>query len=294
MRKIEEPILRTLLYSDIFDYPLKDSEVWNFLIDKRRTKSEFSKTIREINSVVYRSGEYIFMEKRKNIVRKRVKRFKYSQEKLKCASRVIEKLAIFPSVCLIGISGSLSMMNSEKKDDIDLFVVVRKNTVWATRLILILYLKTLRAHRGRGDKTFSNKFCLNMIIDEQRLRFPKKSRNLYTAHEITQFIPIIQRDKTYERFINSNLWILKFLPNILGETKKRKVIEKEKSVIDNLFIFLRIPIFEKVSKLFQLFLIKKNKTRETISEGYLAFHPRDNASIILSKYEQRLLEYNLT
>ena len=140
IQKNEESILRTLLYSDIFDYPLTEKEVWKYLISGQKIKPfEFNKTIKKINSVVYRKGNYLYIENRRFTFDKRQKKQKESEEKLRFAKKIIQKLSIIPSVMFIGISGSLSMMNAEKNHDIDLFVIAKHQTIWATRLFLILF-----------------------------------------------------------------------------------------------------------------------------------------------------------
>jgi|SRR3989344_3647106 len=290
IKKIEEPILRTLLYSDIFDYPLTEGEVWKYLISGEKTNPyEFNKTIKRINSVVYRKGEYLYMENRSFTFDKRQKRQKESEEKLFFARKILQKLSVIPSVMFVGVSGSLSMLNSEKDHDIDLFVITKHKTIWTTRLFLILFLKILGMHRGREDKDFSNKFCLNMMIDDKNLRLTNNYRNIYTAHEIAQLMPIISRGKTYDKFIKSNKWVLKFLPNAFDNTAEVKEIKIKSS----LWLIL-IRTSEGIAGKLQVFLINRNRTNEKISKGFLAFHPGRTDKKIMSKYRQNLIKYNLS
>lgn len=291
-RKNDELIVRTLLYSDIFDYPLKESEVKNYLLGKE--DSGFSKRLKDINSVVYRKGEYLFMKDREYLVEKRIKKLKASNKKLKIALKRIEKLSLIPTILLIGISGSLSMKNSEKDDDIDLFIVVKKNTVWITRLMTILFLKSAGLHRARKDKKFADKFCINMLVEEGKLKLPRRLRNLYTAHEVIQLLPVVEREDAYINFIKSNSWILNYLPNSMEIAQARIVKKRNSRVTKVSLLFLRIFFLEALAKHFQLFQIRKRMTKETIEEGFLAFHPRGAGNQILSKYKQKLVEYNFT
>ena len=42
-------IIKTLLYSDIFDFPLLENEVWNYLISEKKVDKEpFDKKIKKI------------------------------------------------------------------------------------------------------------------------------------------------------------------------------------------------------------------------------------------------------
>ena len=289
-------IIKTLLYSDIFDFPLLEKEIWNYLISQERVpKNHFVRKIKKINSVVFRKNGYLFMLDRKGIVQTRLKRIKESTIKLEIARKIIRKLFIVPTVLFVGISGNLSMLNSEKKDDIDLFVIVRKNRIWITRLLLVGILKLMGKYRKRRQKDVSNKFCLNMLIDETSLKLSSNFQNLYTAHEVSQLMPIRQRGGIYNKFIASNSWIVNFLPNIKDGIRRREIEDHSDSLFEKIFsVFLLIPFLEFFSRIFQLHLINKNKTSETISDNFLAFHPRDYKSEILSKYNKRLLEYGIS
>ena len=52
-----------------------------------------------------------------------------------------------------------------------------------------------------------------MWLDESDMVWQRKDRNIYTAHEIAQIVPLINKDKTYEKFLSHNRWILDFWPN---------------------------------------------------------------------------------
>ncbi len=296
MDNSEKLIIKTLLYSDIFDFPLSQEETWNYLISEKRVNSNHLKNkIKKINSVVFRKNGYLFTSGRKDIVETRLKRIKESTIKLDIARKIIKRLFVIPTVLFIGISGNLSMFNADKKDDIDLFVIVKKNRIWTTRLLLIISLKLMGKYRKRGQKDVSNKFCLNMLIDKTSLKLPSKFQNLYTAHEVSQLMPIRQRKKTYKEFITANSWTAHFLPNVKDEIEKREIENHKDSLFEKIiYVFLSITLLEFLAKIFQLYSINKNKTSETISNNFLAFHPRDYKSEILLKYNKSLFKYGLS
>lgn len=291
----EKAIVRTLLYSDIFDYPLSEEEVWKFLIsNKDINKTVFDSKIKKINSVVFRKNGFLHIEKNAAAVSKRINKFEESQIKLNLAHKIIKKLFIIPTVIFVGLSGNLSMMNAGKYDDIDLFVITRKDTVWITRLLLILCLKILGKHRKRNDKKVADKFCLNMIVDEEKLSLSKNLRSLYTSHEIAQLKPVMQRGNTYKKFINSNKWIQSYMPNAYEEIKSQRVKEIEKNLFSDLLgDFLSFAFFENLVKLFQTTLIKRNLTKEIIEDKFIALHPKDYKNIILAQYTEKISKYGV-
>lgn len=287
-------ILKTLIYSDIFDYPLTKEEIWKFLIgkiDKKSFEKSLSINILPLDKWEHKHGFY-FLLGREEIVEKRIKRKKESGKKLDFARKIIQKLSLAPTVSLIGISGGLALENSEKNDDIDLFVITSKNALWITRLTLVFLLVVMGQYRGRGKKE-SQGVCLNMLIDEKALMFKKDRQDLYTAHEIVQLRPVLNRNNVYEKFMSANRWVKKFLPNAIERSKKQESgikNGKEKSLFlihDSLFIF------EKLAKTLQLWYMKRHRTNETIKNHFLAFHPFNYKNFVLKEYNKRLRQYEI-
>ncbi|MDP3726793.1 MAG: hypothetical protein Q8Q96_00580 [bacterium] len=282
-------ILQTLAYSDVFDYPLKEEELWRFLIapsagSGQVSRRQLKEKLDSSPSVIkYKDGFYCFSQ-RAHIIEKRKRKEKISQEKFAILKKAIFYLRLIPTVQLLGISGALAMKNADKDDDIDLFVIAKKNKLWMTRAFLVIILELLGLRRRRKEKNTANKICLNMLIDEAFLSLSKEKQDLYGAHEVVQMLPLFERNNTYTRFITANLWVKNFLPNGLDiKILKYKDIKGSKS--HNLFEFF--------AKILQLWYMKKHQTTEVISDGMLAFHPFDYRKKILKVYNQRLRKYQI-
>lgn len=288
-------VLKTLIYSDIFDYPLKKQEIYKYLIENKRVSEEsFDKILSFKNHQIVLKDNYYCLLGRENIIKKRIQREKESKIKLQIAQTIIKRISFLPTILFIGISGALAMGNAEKKDDIDLFIITQKNTLWFTRLFLIFLLKGMGKYRKRGDKNVANKICLNMFLDENNLELPVERQNLYSAHEIVQLLPIFQRQNTYQRFLNSNKWVNKFLSNAINK-KVFNSIKSRKYFFSPVFnfIFFFLPL-ELLSKKIQLHFIEKHKTVETVSDKLLAFHPIDYNKQTILLYANRLKKYGLS
>lgn len=272
-------ILKTIIYADIFDYPLTKEEIWRFFIGKKPVnKKQTEKSLFNFDS---RYG-YFYLKKRDHIVAKRKIREKESQKKLQIAKRIASILRIIPSVYLIGISGNLSMNNAGEKDDIDIFVISKSGTLWSTRLLLILFLKIMGKHRSKLDTHVENKICINMLVDETEITIPLYRRNLYTAHEVIQMRPIFVRGDVYKRFIAANSWVRKFLPNSIDE-----IMNYELKINEG----YKKSLIEFLAKKVQFWYMKKYITSEVVSDTILAFHPRDYTNIVLKKYHERVKQY---
>lgn len=286
----ERAILKTLLYSNFFDYPLREEEIYKFLItDKKIKKTEFHKVVKKLKAPVKSSEGFYFLFGKNELVKIRKNREKISLGKTQKAQKIIRILSLIPTIKLIGISGALSMKNSDKNDDVDIFVITKKDFVWTTRFLMVIFLLMLGVYRNRNSKTYSDKICLNMLLDEGCMNLEK---NLYTAHEIVQLVPIFERDNTYKQFLQKNRWIKNFMVNALEGNKK--YINKKSNTIDYALIFLfKFFAFETISKFLQLVYMKKHITKEVVRKGILRLHPFDYRPRILRIYNKELKELGL-
>lgn len=280
---MEKAILKTLIYADIFEYPLKAYEIHKWLIykigDLRQVEKGLQKLIK--NSKVKNKRGYYFIANRENLINKRLKRKKQSSKYFAKAQIISKSLKIIPWIKLIGISGGLAMENAEKTDDIDLFVITERNRLWLSRLLALGLLSVLSFRRKASDgkKNASGKVCLNLLLDEDHLKQQKE--DLYTAHEVLQMKVLWRRDRVYSKYLLDNEWAFAFLPNwVSGQDLRFKkydlrihksLIVNHKSIVDWL---------EKLTKWFQLKIMQKPKGMERIEDGALYFHPVDYGDFV--------------
>lgn len=282
----KNPVLKTLIYSDIFNFPLKEEEIWEYLIsDKKITKKKFKVFLKE-KAILSKNGFY-FLKGRERIVKEREIRTKESLKKIEKAKKIARILSKISSIYLIAITGSLSLLDSKKEEDIDFFIITSKNTVWTTRLISVLILKYLGVYRKRNEKKVKDKVCLNMIIGENKLALEKERRDLYSAHEIIQILPLFERNSTLIKFFKKNNWVNDFLPNAFLSKKDLKISNKKV----RLWQIKILSSFEFFARSFQFIFMKKNITIETVSKDFLAFHARNYRSKILKMFSNKIKKY---
>ena len=208
-----------MIYHDCFDCPLSFSE----MIRWRSTDSANIKTDHEIAV----RNRYCFLKGRDGLIFKKMLRQRISDKKMEIAKNASKVLSFVPGVKMVAVTGSLAMENSDDESDIDLMIVTKAGSLWTTRLLSYFSLFAFRfSLRSPNDKNQKDKLCLNMWLDENDLVW--RERNIYTAHEIAQIVPLVDKMKTYERFISANSWIKRFWPNavVLGKLKKQ-VSKKE-------------------------------------------------------------------
>lgn len=294
---LQEAILHTLIYSDIFDYPLTKDEIWKGLIKCNNvTMQECKNETQKLKTIKFKRGFY-FLKGRDKLVSIRKERKKYSAEKLYKAYEIINKIKLIPSVKLIGTTGALAMENGKKEDDIDLFIIATAGLLWTTRLLVTLLVEITGMRRHPQEKNANNKICLNMFVDEDNLAVPKKEQDLFSAHEVVQMKPLFVRGNTYQKFLQENNWVEKYLPNAY---KKLALVESDKDTSEVAKQRFRLlgwwrnqvnKITDFFLKIIQLWYMRNRRTTEVIKEGVIRFHPQDARIWIMERYSSKINTY---
>lgn len=249
----------TVKYHKIFDYRLTKEELFKWQYKKEKISTQGIKSIKS---------------------KVRLQREKYSKSKLAIAKKAASLISKIPSVKFVGVTGSLAMMNAGHDSDIDLIIITATGKLWISRLLILLILLILRIpFRRSGVRDEKNKLCLNMWLDESDLVWGKKDRNIYTAHEIAQIIPLLNKNKIYEKFLYLNKWILEYWPNAVPIERVEK---SEQRLVEKLFS-LRYALYaiELVARQIQYLYMSKKITREVVTPTRAIFHPNDWGSIVM-------------
>ena len=222
---MEKAILKTLIYADIFDYPLKFYEIHKWLIGKKIDLRQAEKALKKLlqKGLIENTSGYYFLPGRKGLARKRKIRTEASGKFFFKVKIIAQVLQIIPQIKLVGISGGLAMENAYKKDDIDLILITAKNRMWLTRLLVCGLLDIIRVRRTvkMTNSQVSGKLCVNILIEEDSLE--QTNKDIYLAHEILQMRPLWSRNGIYNKYLQDNDWVFKFIPNWIGpQIKKTK------------------------------------------------------------------------
>jgi hypothetical protein len=286
----QKKVINTLIYSDIFNFPLTDDELWrNIISNKKIERDSLKKITKSLYKIIsYEKGFYCFKGK-EGIIDQRLKRKKITQKKLQIARNTAHYLSYIPSILFIGITGRLCHMDADIDDDIDMFFITKKKSVWITRLMILAVLELLNVRRTRADKKPQDKICPNFIIDETTLALPHEKHDLFTAHEIINLHPLFTRNNTHHKFINSNKWITKYYANTSLEIPENTQQKRPKQylVIKIINFFMMHPAVEYIGRKLQKTFMKKNTAIEAVLPNMLAFYPRDRRSGILKEFTKK-------
>jgi hypothetical protein len=264
----------SVIYHSLFDYPLKEGELIKWEVAKKiaaKTKSD---------AAVIHKGGYYFLKGQRGLLLKRTRRERIFPRKMKIARKIGQIINFIPTLKGVFVTGALAMGNADQKSDIDLMFVTNKGALWLSRGLTLLLLKlTGIKTRKYGNPSQEDRLCLNLWLDETALVWPKRNRNLFSAHEIAQVIPLINKNEIYERFLFANRWLKDYWPNSV------RIVKPKKTKIKPLLFWLR-P-FEALARYSQYLYMRKKITREIIEKNKAVFHPRDIESPLLARFTTR-------
>lgn len=199
---IEQAVLETLAYSDIFEYPLPLDELLRYL-PIPADREELKENLTSLRSVSFdNSTGYYCLRGREEIVAIRKGRENVSEASFRRALFYGRILGIFPFVRMVSMTGSLAMLNLSKNADMDFMLITASGRLWISRVFAVTF--------GRLMRLTGDRICVNLLVSESAMEWPR--HDLYSAREMGQMIPIVG-GAVYHRLRDLNPWVESFLPN---------------------------------------------------------------------------------
>ncbi len=204
--QLEIAILRTVLYSDVFDYPLTLDEVAYYLMDFRHRRDQVRAVLtNRLPECVAIVEDHVTLRGRENLVAKRRDRIRMSRKIWRRARLYSRLLGMMPFIRMVAVTGALAMDNCDENDDVDVLIVTAPARVWLARAFAVLVV--------RACKALPNTLCPNYVISEDALSLGH--RTIYTAHEFVQMVPVYGFE-VYRKMSAANAWAREILPNADG------------------------------------------------------------------------------
>jgi hypothetical protein len=289
MDNLEKAVIKTIIYYDIFDYPLTVVELWQWLWKYKCKLSELVFCLEngeDLRRQIETKNGFYFLKGRKDLLNTRKTRRDYSVNKWKIALKATKFLRTIPFIKTIMLCNSIAYFNAEKDSDIDFFIIVKEKYLWLTRFLITSTLHILRLRR-HGNK-INNRICLSFYITDNNLDLEKlyNKNNMYLHAWIKDLVPIFDRD-TYANLWVANNWIKNYIPNIVPIEIINNWIVKDnnltvfirnfqETILDNIFGISLNFIFKKI-QLMKMSLNKKSRRQEKndcviINDQILKFH----------------------
>jgi len=197
-------ILKTLLYYQIFRFPLRLDELHRFSSYGYNGRGSVDESVDQLVEwgLVRRHEEWVFLGETKDI-KERCNAERLAEKVMPRALRRSRFIARFPFVRGVALSGTLSKGIFDKGDDVDFFVITARDRLWICRTLLMTFKKAFLLNSKRT-------FCINYFITEDNLVIPNQNR--FTAAEIAWLKPTVNA-QLFSDFFASNNWTRLCLPN---------------------------------------------------------------------------------
>ena len=302
---LEQSILKSLAFFNIFKYPLTAMEIWKWLWQPRQKytlaevrqallTSDFLKDKISVSEGFYtlKGSEYFYLLRKQNN--------NLAERKFRKVIRLATFYRLIPFVRMIAVCNTLAYSNAREGSDIDLFIITKQNKIWLARFFTILFIKFFGLRPEDGDN--QDAFCLTFFISENALNLENiimKGKDIYFPYWIQQLMPIYDPDSLYQKFLKANKWYLDYLPNGYYNQFFKEVREtKWSKIISKIFGFIFSPPFlnrwsDEIYRRLQARIIATNlqeliniDTRVIVNEQMLKFHDNDRREIFYKRWRE--------
>lgn len=290
---LSNSIILSLLYFDIFSYPLTAREIFQHStipnITETTLEAELEKLIQK--KLIGTDRGFFFIPSKQNLVDRRLAGNIKAHEYVQKARRISRFISFFPFVRGIFLSGSVSKGYADHNSDIDYFIVTEPGRLWLSRTLLILFKKIFLLNSRKY-------FCLNYFVDKEHLEIQDK--NLFTAVELAYLLPVYN-ESIHQSIIHENRWICYYLPNF--KKNPFTLIEEQRSIVKNIFEKLFSGKIGNKLDDFCLLLTErfwnyKFRNVQVLKENGIRckkhvskFHPQNFQHKVLDAYEKKIIEY---
>ncbi|MBL6449795.1 hypothetical protein JMN32_26020 [Fulvivirga sp. 29W222] len=292
--QLSNDLLKTLLYFDIFQYPLTKEELLFFCPASCKDHQVDLALVELINKgMIYKFERFYSLHNEPALIERRLTGNSLAAQRMKTAKRVSRLISWFPYVRSIMLSGSLSKGYMDKSSDIDFFVMTAPGKLWITRMFLVLFKRAFLFNSHRN-------FCVNYFIDTENIEI--EEHNLFTAIESVTLIPTYGENYYYE-FWTANQWIQDYFPNcspretedttngnaIIKSLAELVLNNRLGTALDQYFMNMTLKRWK---ALFEKRFSKKDfdvafKTKKHASKN----HPRFYQKSILDKYQDKISQF---
>lgn len=307
-----QSMIRTVAFFDLFDHPLTDRELYEYLYDPPvRTLSyhrflALSSVYRSIDDVLCYTDGMWHLQERESIIALRSKRNVSWYRKLGIIRRAVFFLSRIPFVRAVLVCNTTAFSACDDVSDIDVVIIVRSGRMWTVRLLSVVVLSLVRLRRTRSRVT--DRICLSFYVADKALNMSKlridDDEDIYLAYWLMTLVPIFDPDRLGESIMRANQLILSkfvrrtnftprafsFLPHpYRARTVCQRIGEYwcRGAFGDRLERMVRSVQYHKMMHNSKS-VVHYSDTRVIVSDTVLKFHERDRRLLYREKWHTRL------
>lgn len=287
-------ILRTLIYADLFHFPMTLGELHRGLIGVRADRKTMEECLREdprLMERTARSGGLHYLKGREGLLERRRFQEAETDRLITWNLALLRVLSRIPFLRMIAFSGGTSHKNSPACHDLDLYLVTAPGRTWTVHALFVLISRLFRRRRVT---------CANYIVDTAHLRLPGGA-DLFKGHEILSIKPLTG-ERWARALVEANAWALELYPNapmprreeLWAERRWERWIQRgiEKALWPVWVLFERAArrLFgQRIRRQAQL----SSEADVLLGEGILKLHIRDRRAPVVERFRRRLKDEGL-
>lgn len=306
---LEVAILATIAYTDQFEFPLTEEEIFARLLAFDRdseliSQKQLNQTLKKMvkGDLLRQERKYYSLSSSDNLSFSRLEKETVSQKKWLKVVPLKQIIKYIPWIEGVFVTGSLAVNSAQQNDDIDILVITKKRRLWLSRLVLLVVSSLLGKRRAwnadvKGLAAVQNSWCFNLWLDADHLRTLKNQQNVYIAYEILQAKNILSRNKIEQKWLKANRWVNTVFPiwyqqkyqQLANRLQKKATSLNVTEILDSIFDW---PLSVLDWLLFQLqhIYMKPHMTTERVGWGEAFFHPRNTKQLLFQKWNYSLVQ----
>jgi hypothetical protein len=204
---LHEAIVAEVAFFDIFDTALRIDELQKYLYrwDNSPSEDDIRAAVRGLDGMVRCHRGLYCLKDRDAVCEKRGEHQKRTDKLLRRVKLYCRFLKYVPFVRFVGVCNTVAFGAPDEQSDIDLFIVVKNDRMFMTRL-LITALFQLFGVRRHGQQ-IARRFCLSFFVTQRGMDLHDIQLNrddVYLYYWLRTMRPVLGNMKVYKRFLKLN------------------------------------------------------------------------------------------
>ncbi len=289
---LRDGIERTLTFLEVIGYAPTRAELMHLLETGHGAEMSAKAFLETVSAMLAQgvliedSGRIGFTETVKPIIREIRNRDSFQPRKRRRAVKVAKYLAMLPTVRFVALANTTALGHARDFGDLDFFVVVKRGSLWRTRLLAVLPFKLLDLLPD-GDRV-RDAVCLSYFVADDALDVSKHrltNDDPYFRYWFLSLLPL------YDDGVSKELWEANQSVRARHPQAQRWMTPLDLAVVKPRVRLVAPAFFERMAEKVQrkwfpkaLREVMNQDTRVMVNDQVLKFHVDDGREKFRNEY----------
>lgn len=273
-------IKKTIVFFDLFDYPLTPYEIFNYL-EQKFLLTDIISALGSLADIFENYDGFYFLVGRAEIIKLRQARYNYAVRKLKIAKFFARIFSLLPYIKMVALVNVMGAHNMRDEGDIDFFIISSPGRLFLSRLFCAGLAKILNKRPTEYLKR--DKLCLSFYLSDDNLNLDNlkiQPFDPYLDYWPKTVVLLYNKKRTYENFLAANrLKDPEPIINAQAAAGKNALLDFFELAAKKLQLKIMSPALKKVLS---------DSQGKFINDKILKLHWRDLNAEILEKFNYAL------